>query len=203
LALTDKELYLRIGRPQNACVQCGSEISMAGKHPSALLDPDGPDTAPREDTPLRRDYCTDCWQKLAGGHYVGYWMARREAPKPRKIRTRKERNAALVSYFEMLKSRQAMENEDHTQSLYLLAHLLMKYGVFKWVKSTVAGPGTGEQIFFRNTAADEVVEIQSVELEDARIADIKKEIDAYLATAVSSDENAAALQPAQEPVSAN
>jgi hypothetical protein len=203
MALTDKELYLRIGRPQNTCVQCGATISFAGKHPSALLDPDGPDTAPREDAALRRDYCSDCWAKLGDGHYVGYWMARREPPKPRKIRTRKERNAALVSYFEMLKSRQAMENEDHTQSLYLIAHLLMKYGVFKWVKSTVAGPGSGEQIFFRNTAADEIVEIQSVELEDARIADIKKEIDAYLATAVSADDSGNAAPPEAEPLAVN
>jgi hypothetical protein len=189
LALTDKELYLRIGRPQNTCMQCGATIAVAGKHPSALLDPDGPDTAPREDTPLRRDYCTECWQNLGEGHYVGYWMARREAPKPRKIRTRKERNAALLSYFEMLRNRESLEGEDQAQNLYFLAHLLMKYGVFKWVKSTMGESGA-EQIFFRNTTNDEVVEIQPVELEDARIAEMKREIDAYLLTAVSHEDGA-------------
>ncbi|MGI8907069.1 MAG: hypothetical protein ACR2IE_11330 [Candidatus Sumerlaeaceae bacterium] len=190
MALTDKELYLRIGRPQNACMKCGATIAIAGKHASALLDPDGPDTAPREDTQLRRDYCSECWQNMGEGHYVGYWMARREAPKPRQIRTRKERNAALLSYFEMLRSRQSLEGEDCTQSLFFLAHLLMKYSVFKWARSTPANAEGGERIYFRNTTNDDVVEILSVELQDARLAEIKREVDEYLASAVSGEENA-------------
>jgi hypothetical protein len=193
LALADKELYLRIGRPQNACVQCGAAIDAAGTHPSALLDPDGPDTSPRADVELRRDYCAACWQQFCGGHYMGFWMARREPPKPRKIRTRKERNAALLSYFEVLRERHAGD-EDHAQCLYFLAHLLMKYSVFKWVKSTAATSEAPEKIYFRNTTTDEIVEIEACELHDARIAELKRELDDYLSQAVSH-ENVAPPQP--------
>lgn len=194
MAIADKELYLKIGRPQNACVQCGVVISHAGKHPSALLDPDGPDTAPREDVTLRRDYCQECWQKLGHEPYVGFWLARREAPKVRAVKTRKERNAALLSYFELLRQENSDPTDERAQSLFFIAHLLMKYGVLKWVRSDApAGPRATEIIVFRNPAADEMVEIESVELDDQRIAEIKKEVDEYLARAVAEVAEAVAV----------
>lgn len=188
MAIAEKELYLKIGRPQNACVQCGATISHAGKHPSALLDPDGPNTAPRQDVTLRRDYCQQCWQQLGHEPYLGYWLARREPPKVRAIKTRKERNAALLSYFELLRQQQDTTSEERAQSLFFLAHLLMKYGVLKWVRSDApAQQGAPEIIVFRNPAADEMVEIESVELDDQRIAEIKREVDEFLSRAVSQE----------------
>lgn len=183
MALAEKELYLRIGRPQNTCMGCGAPISMAGKHPSALLDPEGPDTAPKADVPLRQDYCATCWNQKTGSHYVGFWMARREEPKPRKLKTRKERNAALVSYFELLKGQ---PGEEAAQAVYVIAHLLMKYGAFKWVRSDA------DAIVFRNVLADELVNVEPVELEDSRIVEIKRELDAFLERAVASAEESAA-----------
>lgn len=194
MAITDKELYLKIGRPQNACVQCGATISHAGKHPSALLDPDGPDTAPRADVTLRRDYCVDCWKQLGHEPYVGFWLARREAPKVRAVKTRKERNAALLSYFELLRQEPEENNDERGPRLFFIAHLLMKYGVLKWVRSDAAAhPGAPEIIVFRNASADEFVEIESVELDDQHLAEIKKDVDEFLARAVSEEAEAVAV----------
>jgi len=188
LALLDKELYLRIGRPQNTCAQCGAVIATAGKHPSALVDPGKIPVNASEEAVIRHDYCTTCWNALGHTGYAGYWLTRREAPKPRLIKTRKERNAALLAYFEILRERQR-NGEDHNQSLYFIAHLLMKYSVLKWVNSIApTQPGAAEIIVFRYaTGSDELVQIESVELDDARVADIKREMDSFLVHALPAE----------------
>lgn len=175
----DRELYLKIGKPQNVCIRCNAPIAEAGKHASALLEPGSQyiTTPPTEDGPVRQDYCTDCWRELAADNFVSFWLARRDPPKPRKIQNRKERNAVLVSYFETLKGKSDTES---CQTQFVLAHLLMKYGVFKWVRSETAAAEHEERIFFRNAVSEEIVQIESVELEDFQIARIKHDIDHYL-----------------------
>src|SRR5215204_572071 len=122
----DKDLYLRIGKPQNVCVRCSAQISDAGKHPSALMEqePQSGLEGTDQEGPVRQDYCSECWKELAADNFVSFWLARREPPKARKIQNRKERNAALLSYFESLKGKNDLES---CQSLFVLAHLLMKY----------------------------------------------------------------------------
>lgn len=230
----EKDLYLKIGRPRNACVLCGAPIAEAGKHPSVLLPPEeakesapqppesgdaAPGPTPRqaeeardaeeaarsgrkdkekgkggaaaspaaeeEGGPLRQDYCPSCWEKARQKNYFSFWIARREPPKPRKIKNRKERNAALLAYFDVLL---AKNDPAYAQHLYFLAHLLMKFGVLKWVRSDPPAEEDGrERIIFRNTATDDLVTIEAVPLEDEAVARIKKEIDEYICRLVEGE----------------
>src|SRR5690606_37616474 len=107
MAVIEKDLYLKIGRPHNTCVACGTEISHAGKHPSVLrvggVKPaDETELATDPDAPRREDYCGDCWQKYTERDFMGFWVTKREAPKQRKIESKKERNAGLLAWFEHL-----------------------------------------------------------------------------------------------------
>ncbi len=212
----EKDLYLKIGRPQNVCVLCGTAISVAGKHASVLLSPgevpaadlqpsvEAPSSPARiapepsvtrkgrgavqehdPDGPTRQDYCPACWEKVRQKNYFSFWIARREAPKPRKIKNRKERNAALLAYFDVLVQK---NDSAYSQHLFFLAHLLMKFSVLKWVRSDPATEAGGrERIVFRNTATDDHVTIDSVILEDEAVARIKREIDEYICRNVEGE----------------
>ena len=190
MAATDKELYLRIGRPHNTCLLCGKPIAGDLKHPSMLApEPIAAGPGASHDDSLRRDYCSDCWASSAKDEdYVGFWVTGREPPKPRKARTKKERNVARFSWFEAIQSK---DDPEMATRLYLLAHLLMKYGVFKWVKSEAAeAPDFPGKIAFRLTTSEELIWIEAVEPTDQEAAIIKQEIDEYLAHSVT-DESAA------------
>lgn len=193
-AVLEKDLYLKIGRPTNACIVCGVEITHAGKHPSVLRSPEAaatpaaPDDAPAEATaspsqepektgPQREDYCQECWQKATGRDFLGYWMARRDPPKTRKIESKKERNAGVLAWFDLLRTRPP--EHANLQSQYFLAHLLMKYGVLKWVKTELRDDGQ-EVIYFRQTGQEEEIAVAAVELDDATSGEIKKKLDEFL-----------------------
>ena len=193
MAAAEKELYLKIGRPHNSCAACGADVAHAGKHPSVLRRGGGTIETEGElsldpDAPRREDYCAECWQRLADDDFMGYWLARREPPKPRKIETKKERNAGLLAWFEHLQG--LPSDEETSQSLFFLAHMLMKYGVFKWLR-TDKDSEDNETIYFRQTGSEEEIPIRSLELSDDRSVEIKKDLDAFLlqfANAQSSSE---------------
>lgn len=181
MAAVQKDLYLKIGRPQNTCVACGATIAHAGKHPSVLRTPAEPVLGAaggtEQEGPRREDYCADCWKELAERDFVGFWLAKREPPKPRKIETRKERNAAVLAWFEHLQRQEP--DAEVLQSLYFLAHLLMKYGVLKWQR-TDKTTDDDEVVVFRATGTEDDVFVASVELTDERIVEIKRDLDEYL-----------------------
>ena len=179
----EKEQYLKIGRPQNVCVKCGVQINEAGKHPSVIMGvPAGELPADEEtDDPVRQDFCRACWEEMRDGNYFSYWLARREKPKPKKIQTRKERNSMLLSYFDFL---YAKGDPDYAQNLYFLAHLLMKFSVFKWVRTEPpVQESAGERVVFRNTVTDDFMTVEAVPLDDERLVSIKREIDEFISRA--------------------
>lgn len=182
MAVVEKDLYLKIGRPTNSCVACGAEIAHAGKHPSVLRQrsetPENLEGDSADDLgPRREDYCAACWQELSEKDFVGFWLAKREPPKVRKIESKKERNAGLLAWFEHLQ----LQNPDDEirQSLFFLAHLLMKYGVFKWQRTETADDGS-EVIYFKPTGSDDEVSVVAMEFSDERSVEIKRELDAFL-----------------------
>jgi len=183
MAIAEKDLYLKIGRPHNTCIACNAEISHAGKHPSVLRrggSPAGENNGelPLDpDAPRREDYCSDCWQKFSESDFMGFWVTKREPPKQRKIESKKERNAGLVAWFEHLQG--LPQDEEIRQSLFFLGHLLMKYGVFKWQRTEKDETGI-ETIYFRPTGSEEEVSIVATELTDERSVEIKRELDAFL-----------------------
>jgi len=188
----DREIYLKMGRPNPVCVLCETPLAEAGKHPSVLLPPE-PGAAPGDDIPRRQDYCQQCWEQRQARDYLGFWVTRREPPKPRKVQNRRERNARLAAYFDYF------YNEDraaHAARLFFLAHLLMRYGVLRWVR-TEHDPASGrEQIIYRHAIADEEVTIESVDVTDEELVQFKREVDELLAgTLRLSDEGEAAGAP--------
>ncbi|MBX7247315.1 MAG: hypothetical protein K1X53_17605 [Candidatus Sumerlaeaceae bacterium] len=189
LARIDKDIYLKIGRPQNVCVVCGAEIVEAGKHLSAIAA----DTAAEEDATIREDYCAECWEKRQDKNYIGFWLARREKPVPRKIQNRKERNAALLALFDYL---QQNGQPEHAAHLHFLAHLLMKYKIFAWVRTEPVPDQPGrERVVFRNTVTDDHLTVESVQVTDEEAAAIQKDVDEHLSRWQPDTETAA---PADE-----
>lgn len=185
MAVAERDLYLKIGRPHNSCIACGAAIDNAGKHPSILRrgGTAGVEGQQDPDAPRREDYCSSCWQELAERDFVGFWVTRREPPKQRKIESKKERNAGLLAWFEHLRSQ--TPDEETRQSLFFLAHLLMKYGVFKWQR-TGMGPDGNEIVCFKQTASEDEFEVAAVDFTDERSLEIKRELDEFLLQFVNS-----------------
>lgn len=178
-----KEMYLKIARPQNACVKCGAPLAEAGKHPSAIFSASNPVVEESEDDEgvLRQDFCPACWDEVRSTDYFSFWLARREKPKTRKIQNRRERNSTILSYFDFLYQQ---GNPDNAQHLYFLAHLLMKFSVFKWVRTEPAPEGgTSQRVVFRNTVTDDFVAVDEVAMDEERLVTIKREVDEYLSRA--------------------
>jgi len=183
----EKELYLKIGRPRNTCIQCGAPIAEAGKHLSAIKTAAESAESGSSD-PIREDFCPECWAKLQERAFYGFWLARREKPGIPKWQTRKERNTTLLAYFDFLNQKPDPENAQH---LFYLSHLLMKYHVFQWLRTEPPADENGrEKIIFRNTASDDEVIIEAVPLDEEIIASIKKEVDEFLKRSIGSQEEA-------------
>lgn len=179
MAVAEKDLYLKIGRPHNSCIACGAGIDHAGKHPSVLRRGGAANAEGQvdPDAPRREDYCAECWQELAERDFVGFWVTKREAPKQRKIETKKERNAGLLAWFEHLRGQKP--DEETRQSMFFLAHLLMKYGVFKWQR-TESDDNGNETIWFKQTGSEDEFEVVAVDFTDERSVEIKRELDEFL-----------------------
>lgn len=120
------EIY-NIGRPMNHCLLCGADIIEQEKHPS-MIDYSEMDS-------VRKDYCFNCWQKIENRQFFSFWIAKRIKPGPDKRTTRAERNKILIQLFLSLYN--SGEKHRYRSHLFLLAHLLMKYNVFKW-KETIS-----------------------------------------------------------------
>lgn len=178
MAIAEKDLYLKIGRPHNTCMKCEIHINVAGKHPS-ILRPEEKRAKNQADAPLREDYCANCWKEMQDEDYSGFWLSKREAPKPRKIQNKKERNAALISYFEAAR-KQEVYTPEIKEILFFTAHLLMKYGVFKWVRTDLDETNGIETIIFRNGNLEEEIPVEEITLTDERGLELKNEVDDYL-----------------------
>jgi hypothetical protein len=158
-------------------------LAEQGKHPSVLVLPSEEGSEGEEEIPQRRDYCPTCWDRLDSRNYVGFWLARRDPPKPRKVQNRKERNARLAAYFDYFYHE---DRAAHAARLCFLAHLLIRYQVLRWLRTEPPeGPGRGERIICRNTITDEEVCVEMVQLADEELAAIKQEVDDLLAGVLS------------------
>jgi len=169
----EKEQYLNIGRPNKTCLLCGASLADEGKHPSILTK--------WENEAIRKDFCSRCWEKLGQKDYFSYWITRRLKPGPNRRLSRKERNDLLLRLFETLHAR-GEEHEVYT--LYFLAHLLMRYKVFKWKGAVTEETGDPDvkstYLVFENRKTGEEIRIPDQDLDGEKIAETKKEIDAYL-----------------------
>lgn len=143
-------------RPAQVCAVCGAPLESLAKHPSRLVE-DGGGAA-------RQDFCPACQAEARAGEYHSRWVALRPAPAPPPRReTRKAQAARLRDEFYRLAD-QPEPSEDDRDSLYLLAHLLMKTGGFRW-RETRPDDGT---LVFEDQTTKQMVEVPTVPLDPAR-----------------------------------
>ena len=145
----------------------------------------------QEDEPefIRLDYCDDCWAKQKEQAFFSFWIAaRKETDQPKKKLNRTERNLALQALFDSLSDHNGDEN-DYTPHLYFIAHLLMKYKLFKWTPS-IENPETGQPLlrFLRtDTEENEEVLIPEIDMPPEQIALVRDEIQEYLLQATGQE----------------
>ncbi len=173
----EKEKYLNVARPHKTCLLCGRSLAGVDKHPSILTK--------WEDEAVRKDYCPQCWEKLTSKDYFCYWITKRLQPAPNKQLSKKERNNLLLRLFESLYE---TADESRAYTLFFLAHLLMRYKVFKWkgTREIAADPDstrpTQTLLIFENKLTGEEIQLPDQSLEGEKLAEVKKEIDEYLQT---------------------
>lgn len=129
----------------------------------------------------RRDYCPKCWQELKDAAYFSFWIGHRSAASdlPAQKLNKAERNIALAALFDSLAEREE-EETDFSPHLFFLAHLLMKFKIFKWLPSG-PHPETGESMLrFLKVQTGEEVFIRDIEMPDEMVGKIKEEVEAYL-----------------------
>lgn len=134
-----------------------------------------------EENPFaRRDYCTKCWQGLKDAAYFSFWIGHRAVSGiPAQKLNKTERNIALAALFDSLAERD-QEETDFSPHLFFLAHLLMKFKVFKWLPSG-PNPETGETMLrFVKVQTGEEVYIRDMDMADEMIVKIKEEVETYL-----------------------
>ncbi len=205
--MLQKSDYLRIGKRQAICVKCEKSLTEIDRHPTVLIECDSEnsnaDQVPvpvdektdikskeknnqpttEEETTAgfqRMDYCEDCWKQYTDNAYFSYWMGkRRDEDLPPIKWNRAARNLALAALFDSLSERKD-DGNDYTPHQFFLAHLLMKYKVFRW-KPSIEDPETGENMLcFKREGTDEQVLVPNIEMPDELIVKIKNEVEEYL-----------------------
>lgn len=128
----------------------------------------------------RLDYCQECWQKMKDQAYFSFWIGRRNPTDiPLQKLNRHERNLALVALFDSMSERGNAET-DYSPHLFFLAHLLMRYRIFKY-RPSVTDPATGASTLrFSRTDGEEEVQVADVEMPPEEIVRVKEEVEAYL-----------------------
>ncbi len=151
-------------RPTAHCIKCNTPLVDLSKHPSRLVETSGGEES--EEEIARQDFCPACEAEVRAGEYHSRWLAQRPAPPPPpKSETRKSQAARLREEFHRLTDLSEPSEEDR-DALYLLAHLLMKVGGFRW-RQTDEERGV---LLFEDRSTEQTWEIQAVPLERKRLA---------------------------------
>lgn len=172
----DREAYLQIHRPANECVLCGASLLESGRHPSAIDDKD-------EGEPERRDFCQECWGKRDDHKYFCQWLVKRTRPEPNRRLAKAERNDVLWRLFSALAGRQEPQTEAH---VFLLAHLLMKYGILKW-RANRREPDGANWILFEHPQTNEEFKVRERSLGDEALIQTLQEIEDLVGKEVNPD----------------
>ncbi|OPZ23091.1 MAG: hypothetical protein BWZ10_00034 [candidate division BRC1 bacterium ADurb.BinA364] len=173
--MMDKRLYLKIQRPSDTCIACGAALKEMRKHLSAIRE-EG------EEGVQRSDFCQQCWGKLQQDEeFSSFWLAKREPVMPRNRISRSERNALLLAYFEHYARMDGIPEDersvrDRLEKLYFMAHLLMRFRIFRWKRTDTQ---TG-MVYFENASSNEEWAVEQTELSDEATLRIKTEIEDYL-----------------------
>jgi len=162
---SDRDQYLKIGRPRDTCLLCQSPLNVDGRHPSLL------EMGDREEA-VRKDFCAKCWGSMGEQGYFSFWVTKRvNAPSAAERRlARSERNDALWRLFAALYG-QKDAAVDLAPQLFLLAHLLLRYKVLQF-----AGVQEG-RLRFVHPKLEESFLIADVAIDQVDFSKIKAEVE--------------------------
>lgn len=170
-----------LGTPEEPQTEAAPEQAGETTDDETLPDAPSPRASDDDEGFHRHDYCPVCWQRMKDDAWFSFWIGRRNpSDLPKKKLNRTERNLALAALFDSLAERD--DENDYSPHLFFIAHLLMKYKVFKWSPS-VRDEKTGqEMIRFLRVGIDpeEEVLIPDMEMTDETILRVKTEVEEYL-----------------------
>jgi hypothetical protein len=165
-----KDIYLKIKRAADSCLMCGVGLEDERKHLSAIR-------LGGDDEVERTDYCRKCWERLEDEEFYSHWIAKREKPEERLRISKADRNRLLLAMFERLSQNSDPDEESgRAEKLFFLAHLLMRFRVFRWARTDHAGG----KVCFINTQSEEECWVDQVEVDDEAALLIKQEIEEFL-----------------------
>jgi hypothetical protein len=161
-----------IRKPGAICANCGAPLEGLPKHDSRLIVPGEPGGVEAE----RQDFCPGCEAEARAGLFHGRWLAQRPAPPPpTRSQTRKAQAARLREAFHRLAD-VADPSEDQLCEIYLLAHLLMKSGGFRWLETD----DEAGVIVFEDLASGQRSVVQSVPLEPDQLGRAQERLSGLL-----------------------
>ncbi|MBI1291927.1 hypothetical protein GC173_11895 [bacterium] len=172
----ERDSYLHVTRPRNACLLCSAPLNVDGRHPSVIVLSD-------KEEAIRQDFCPTCWGRMTEKGYFSFWVTKRvNAPSAEQRRlARGERNEALWRLFSALHS---SGNSDLAPQLFFLAHLLMRYKVL-----TFSGLRDGK-LAFLHPKLEETYLIDDLPIESIDFLSVKNEVEAAaLAYVPDADED--------------
>ena len=90
---------------------------------------------------------------------------------------RRQRSAALRALFESLWERR--ETEDVGPEIYMLAHLLMKWGGLRW-RANETDPMGQALVVFEDPASGDRITIPETKLDDERLVQVQQRVEDFL-----------------------
>lgn len=189
----DREQYLQVARSAGICALCGQSLAGKERHPSIIEDLPAKQEKTREEKsrkdkeeehkPSRKDFCPQCWQNLGDRNYFSFWLAKRAKPAPNRRLAKSERNEALWRLFSALT---AQPTEETLSQCFLLAHLLMKYGILRWKANIADGEGA-RWIVFEHASTGEECRVRDLALTDDGLVQALQDIESAMTRNVNPE----------------
>lgn len=158
-----------INRPGETCLMCGKSLDQIERHRSALS------TDEENQVLLRYDYCSECWETVKEQPFFSKWITRRVIKNTETERAQRQnlREGACRIFQETLQS----DTLNRSARLYILAHLLLRLRVLKWLGHEILEE-TGEQVLvFEDIKSHERVTIPHVRLNEQEISEAQSFVD--------------------------
>ena len=158
-----------INRPGETCLMCGKSLDHIERHRSALSSDD------ENQVLLRYDYCSDCWETVKDQPFFCNWITRRVIKNTESERAQRQnlRERACRIFLETLQA----DASNRSARLYILAHLLLRLRVLKWLGHEIL-EDTGERILvFEDIRSHERVVIPHVRLNEEELSEAQRFVD--------------------------
>jgi hypothetical protein len=139
-----------------ACCACEKRFRTGQAYFSALREA-GPQ---REESFLREDYCTECWENGESQKCFSFWKTHRR----KKRRTPRVNTAVVFDFFEKLAD---SDQSDRREMRFVLALYLARRKALEFKE--VRRDGQTDVLIFRRSGADETFRVEDPDLSEEQI----------------------------------